>query len=160
MVCNSNLSRGSHLYIQRCPVACPHCGEKMTVHSTYSRVIEFSDVSACKCTFRVMSCRICEKTHREIPPWLIPYKRFSADVYCYYYKCYEEDRKAGEPMNASDSYKFFRMKNGFDCLKGELIANGIIDESELDQVNSLQEETELIICRAVNNSFWKQQYFA
>lgn len=30
---------------------------------------------------RVMQCKNCRKTHRELPDWIIPYKRCSAEVY-------------------------------------------------------------------------------
>lgn len=31
---------------------------------------------------RVMICTTCGKTHRELPQWIIPYKRMDAALYC------------------------------------------------------------------------------
>ena len=38
-----------------------------------------------------MQCRQCRKTHRELPDWIIPYKRCSAEMYAEIAVCDEEE---------------------------------------------------------------------
>ena len=60
---------------------CPICGGMMTVRGTCIRKVR-SEGGVRKLRLRVMKCRVCQKTHREIPKDIIPYKRTSLTEYC------------------------------------------------------------------------------
>ena len=162
MVCNMRIKSDffPRKYIRCCPVRCPRCGETLGVHGTYTRNVEFLDKAIPEIfTFRVLECRLCKKTHREIPAWLIPYKRMSVEQYCFFLSEAEEDKAAGRAWCTPEAYRAMKMKNGFEKLKNDMIVNGIISSADLQQNLSLREETEMIIHYAVNNLSWKQQYF-
>ena len=40
-----------------------------------------------------MQCRQCRKTHRELPDWIIPYKRCSVEMYAEIAVCDEKNEK-------------------------------------------------------------------
>ena len=67
-------------------VPCPCCSGDLFVRGTCQRKVrritehsdgEFPEIWC----LRVMQCRQCRKTHRELPDWIIPYKRCSAEMY-------------------------------------------------------------------------------
>lgn len=160
MVCNNAIELKGEIckYISRHAVQCPKCGARMRVHGTYCRTIEHS-CSVSECTFRVLSCASCRETHREIPAWVMPFKRFSVEHYCFYYKIAEEDRTAGRGLCIPEAYRAIRIKEGFEHIKNDLVLNGILEDSTWDTMNDLQKETERLVLLAVNNFLWKQQYF-
>ena len=47
-----------------------------------------------------MQCRQCRKTHRELPDWIIPYKRCSAEMYAKIAVC---DEEGDQKVSYSDS---------------------------------------------------------
>ena len=162
MVCNMRIKidHSPNKYIRCYPMHCPRCGETLGVHGTYTRNVEPLDKPAPeRYTFRVLECRPCMRTHREIPAWLIPYKRFSVEQYCFFLSEAEKDKAAGRAWCTPEAYRAMKMKKGFEKLKQDMIIDGIISLADLEQNHSLREETEMIIHRAVNNLSWKQQYF-
>jgi len=60
-------------------VPCPICGGKLFVHGTCRRKCITPDGIV---TFglRVMECRKCHHTHRELPCGVVPYKRYCAEI--------------------------------------------------------------------------------
>lgn len=60
-------------------VPCPICGGKLFVHGTCRRKCITADGIV---TFglRVMECRKCHHTHRELPRGIVPYKRHCAEI--------------------------------------------------------------------------------
>lgn len=55
---------------------CPCCSSLMTVHGTCRRIVRSFEGRA-QLQLRVMKCKKCGRTHRELPHFLIPYKRYS-----------------------------------------------------------------------------------
>ena len=60
---------------------CPDCGKKLHVHGTCRRKVIMPQGER---TFilRVLACADCERTHRELPDFIIGYKRYSCDSIC------------------------------------------------------------------------------
>ncbi len=67
-------------------VFCPCCSGDLFVRGTCRRKVrrltensdgQFPEIWC----LRVMQCRQCRKTHRELPDWIIPYKRCSIEMY-------------------------------------------------------------------------------
>ncbi len=67
--------RGTH------QLTCPHCGGTLQVHGTCLRKLR---TIYCTRTYRlrVMKCRGCGKTHRELPAFFVPYKRYGLNSIC------------------------------------------------------------------------------
>lgn len=62
-------------------VPCPVCGGRLRVRNTCHRKLRREE--ECRIyRLRVMICTTCGKTHRELPQWMIPYKRMDAALYC------------------------------------------------------------------------------
>lgn len=58
-------------------VGCPDCGGDLRVRSTCHRKLRTAQgIEVYR--LRVMGCLGCGKTHRELPNWMVPYKRMDA----------------------------------------------------------------------------------
>lgn len=58
-------------------VGCPDCGGDLRVRSTCHRKLRTAQgIQVYR--LRVMGCLGCGKTHRELPHWMVPYKRMDA----------------------------------------------------------------------------------
>ena len=60
---------------------CPICNGKLDVHGTCSRRMRTLS-GRVMLRLRVMRCGSCGKTHRELPPFLVPFKRYSMEAIC------------------------------------------------------------------------------
>ena len=60
-------------------IPCPVCGGKLRVHGTCTRKLHRKD-GAETYRLRVMECKKCGKTHRELPGWIVPYKRLDVEM--------------------------------------------------------------------------------
>lgn len=63
--------------------ACPDCGKKMKIHGTCkrnARTAAYPDGK--KYVLRVLVCKFCKRTHRELPNFIVPYKGYSFDYMC------------------------------------------------------------------------------
>ena len=60
-------------------IPCPICQGKLRVRGTCMRKLHSSEGRVLY-RLRVMECRKCGKTHRELPFGIVPYKRMDADL--------------------------------------------------------------------------------
>ena len=60
-------------------IPCPTCGGRLRVHGTCRRKVQRKDGQEIY-RLRVMECRACGKTHRELPEGIVPYKRMDAEL--------------------------------------------------------------------------------
>lgn len=60
---------------------CPICGGELNVRGTCIRKVRKEGTTQ-SLRLRVMKCRNCQKTHREIPDDIIPYKRTGLTNFC------------------------------------------------------------------------------
>ena len=60
-------------------VPCPVCSGRLKLHGTCMRKLQEADGTVLY-RLRVLECTECGKTHRELPPWIIPFKRMALDV--------------------------------------------------------------------------------
>ena len=59
---------------------CPDCGQKMKVHGTCKRNVRTAqDPDGKQYKLRVLICKPCGKTHRELPDFVVPHKGYSYD---------------------------------------------------------------------------------
>lgn len=63
-------------------IPCPVCGGKLQVHGTCLRCVRDEQDRRQCLRLRVLSCKECGHTHRELPEGLVPYKRHSAESIC------------------------------------------------------------------------------
>lgn len=62
---------------------CPKCGKRMTVHGTCKRDIRTSEYpNGIVHVFRVLDCKPCNRSHREVPDFIVPHRRYSYDYMC------------------------------------------------------------------------------
>ena len=59
-------------------IPCPVCGGHLRVHGTCTRKLRRRDGTDVY-RLRVMECKSCGKTHRELPEGIVPYKRMDAE---------------------------------------------------------------------------------
>lgn len=62
-------------------VHCPDCGMKLVFHGTCKRKVREQEKTSCY-VLRVLFCKNCEKTHRELPDFIVGYKRYGRDELC------------------------------------------------------------------------------
>ena len=60
-------------------IPCPVCGGELKVRGTCERKVIRRE-GAQTCRLRVMECGNCGKTHRELPSFIVPYKRMDAEI--------------------------------------------------------------------------------
>ena len=60
-------------------IPCPVCGGKLKQRGTCLRKVREENETVVY-SLRVMECTKCGKTHRELPFWVVPYKRIAAPV--------------------------------------------------------------------------------
>ena len=59
---------------------CPSCGKRMTVHGTCSRIIRtLEHPNGMVHMFRVLECKLCNRSHREVPDFIVPHRSYSYD---------------------------------------------------------------------------------
>ena len=59
---------------------CPNCGKRMTVHGTCSRIIRtLEHPNGIVHMFRVLDCQLCNRSHREVPDFIVPHRSYSYD---------------------------------------------------------------------------------
>ena len=85
-------------------IPCPVCGGQLRVHGTCRRKLQTKEgVDVYR--LRVMECKACGKTHRELPEGIVPYKRMDAKLL----GSIAEDPGAGE-LEAPDISTWDRVK--------------------------------------------------
>ena len=62
-------------------VYCPDCGMKLLFHGTCKRKVREQEKTRCY-MLRVLFCKSCKRTHRELPDFIVGYKRYSRDELC------------------------------------------------------------------------------
>ena len=62
-------------------VYCPDCGMKLFFHGTCKRKVRAQEQTRCY-VLRVLFCKSCKRTHRELPDFIVGYKRYSRDELC------------------------------------------------------------------------------
>lgn len=75
--------KGSICYIMGTEdIPCPVCGGRLFVHGTCKRKVKDETEQVQELRLRVLECKECGHTHRELPEELVPYKRYSAEALC------------------------------------------------------------------------------
>ena len=61
-------------------IPCPICGGQLFTRGTCQRKAKDSAGLTTIYQLRVLQCSNCHKTHRELPDFLVPYKRYDAEA--------------------------------------------------------------------------------
>lgn len=75
-----NNARGEIEIISDEKYDCPVCGGHLTLRSSKDRGIKDLYGNAAVVWLRIMECEKCGKTHRELPDFIIPYKRYTVEA--------------------------------------------------------------------------------
>lgn len=155
---------------------CPCCGGNLFVHGTCKRHLKATGGNAIL-RLRVMECRRCGATHREMPEGLVPYKHYSAEMLCAIFSGYLPESQ--EETSSIDTL--------ISPVKGEYAGDACICDMSVRQriikwlswffafAQSITEETSFdrifssdSVCSKlksdvriiVNNGKWRQHHFA
>ena len=60
--------------------ACPNCGGGLMHYDTVSRKCVMKDRNVSVVKIRRMRCKKCKKLHREIPPYIFPFKHYETEI--------------------------------------------------------------------------------
>ena len=63
-------------------IPCPFCGGTLAVRGTCKRKLRKESDDTMTLRLRVLQCKDCNKTHRELPEGIVPYKRHDAESIC------------------------------------------------------------------------------
>lgn len=131
---------------------CPICGGSLSVRSTCVRKVR-KEGTAQRLRLRVMKCRVCQKTHREIPDDVIPYKRTGLADYC-------EIATAGIDEYPCETSTWQRMKAWlswflvFACsVERSLVYSNLLSATKKAS-DSLQAQTTYFVRLVVNSGNW------
>lgn len=131
---------------------CPICGGTLNVRSTCVRKVR-KEGTAQRLRLRVMKCRICQKTHREIPDDVIPYKRTSLTDFC-------EIAAEGIDEYPCDTSTWQRMKAWLSwflafarSVERSLVYSGLLLATKAAG-DSLRAETAYFVRLVVNSGNW------
>lgn len=141
---------------------CPICGGRLTFRGTCRRkaVIPADtvgkngrDVQTVEYILRVLVCRRCGKTHRELPSELVPYKRHSLSLIC------QEIESPYSPCDASTALRLKLWVDWFICyaltVAEGLALTGVYLKTEFPG-ESLAAKLTYFVRAVVNSGFWKQ----
>lgn len=76
---NSSYGNGVWFYENRDKPTCPLCGSRLFSHGTCRRRTITEDYLEIH-HLRVLKCRKCKRTHRELPDTIIPYKHYGREL--------------------------------------------------------------------------------
>ena len=133
---------------------CPVCGGNLRVHGTCTRKVQHGE-----CThiyhLRVLKCRCCGKTHRELPNDIIPYKRYGVDTFC-------EIAESTESQHTCETSTWLRIRAWlawFICY-AQNIATGLITANLLPTTfrpgYTLRQQTVCFVRLVANSGNWIQ----
>lgn len=131
---------------------CPVCGGKLNVRGTCIRKVRGNGTTK-ELRLRVMKCRSCRKTHREIPTDIIPYKRTGLADFC-------EIAEAGPNDYPCDTSTWQRMKLWLSwflafarSVERSLTCSGLLAETK-SVGNSLRQQTTYFVRLVINSGNW------
>ncbi len=131
---------------------CPICGGDLSVRGTCIRKV-WQTGCVQEYRLRVMECRDCHKHHREIPDFIIPYKRITLAGYC-------EIAEAGAEDYPCDTSTWQRIKLWLSwffafarSVEQSLVCSGLLAMTK-ETVSSMKEQTAYFVRLVVNSGFW------
>ena len=153
---------------------CPYCGGNLFVHGTCKRHLKTTGGNVIL-RLRVMECRKCGATHREMPHGLVPYRRYSAEMLCAIFTGYLPEKN--EDTDSIDTRTSVERKEYAEdaCMCDPSIRQRIIEwlSCFLTRVQNMAEirsdrtlASDSICCRLkryvrilINSGKWKQHRF-
>lgn len=131
---------------------CPVCSGALQVRGTCIRKVRKEDTTQ-KLRLRVMKCRSCRKTHREIPNDIIPYKRTGLTDFC-------EIAEAGPEDYPCDTSTWQRMKQWLSwflayarSVEQSLVSSGLLTATRTAD-DSLSSRTAYFVRLVANSGNW------
>ena len=142
-----------YIYSQEDSV-CPVCGGALKVHGTCTRRVWYGEERR-NYRLRVMECRCCGKTHRELPEGIVPYKRHGLNSLC-------EIAEATESQYTCESSTWLRIRFwlAWFLWYAQNIMEGLIASEQLPKTfhpgHSLYRRTASFVRLVVNSGNWEQ----
>jgi len=86
--CDQNSNNGIIVVKGRETISCPHCNGRLRVRGTCTRKVR-AEFNTKVYRLRVFQCtnENCRKTHRELPDFIVPYKRYGTETVFQYATC-------------------------------------------------------------------------
>lgn len=136
------------------PSVCPICGGPLKVHGTCTRKVRMGE-KIHLFYLRVMECRCCGKTHRELPDGIVPYKRHGLDSLC-------EIAESSETEHTCETSTWLRIRSwlAWFLWYAQNIADGLVVAGLLPTAfqlgRSLRRRTAGFVRLVVNSGNWVQ----
>ncbi len=133
---------------------CPVCGGPLKVHGTCTRKVRHGDHTR-QYHLRVMECRCCGKTHRELPEGIVPYKRHGLNSLC-------EIAEATETQHICETSTWLRTRFWFAWFLwyAQNIMEGLIAAGQVPTTfypgHSLRRRTASFVRLVANSGNWEQ----
>ena len=133
---------------------CPICGGNLKVHGTCTRKIKRNDNTE-EYRLRVLECRQCGKTHRELPSGIVPYKRHGLDNIC-------EIAESNETKHTCETSTWLRIRFwlAWFLWYAQNIMEGLIVAQQLPTTfhpgHSLRRRTASFVRLVANRGNWEQ----
>lgn len=133
---------------------CPICGGPLKVHGTCIRKVRQGEHTH-QIHLRVMECRHCGKTHRELPEGLVPYKRHDLNSLC-------EIAEATETQHTCETSTWLRIRFwlAWFLWYAQNVLDGLITAGQMSATfipgHSLRRRTASFVRLVVNSGNWEQ----
>lgn len=133
---------------------CPVCGGALKVYGTCIRKVRQGDHTH-QYHLRVMECRCCGKTHRELPEGIIPYKRHGLNSLC-------EIAEATETQHTCETSTWLRIRFwlAWFLWYAQNIMEGLIAAGQIPVTfhpgHSLRRRTASFVRLVANSGNWEQ----
>ena len=133
---------------------CPICGGPLKVHGTCIRKVRQGEHTH-QIHLRVMECRHCGKTHRELPEGLVPYKRHDLNSLC-------EIAEATETQHTCETSTWLRIRFwlAWFLWYAQNVLDGLITAGQMSATfspgHSLRRRTASFVRLVVTSGNWEQ----
>ena len=133
---------------------CPVCGGPLKVHGTCTRKVRHGEHTR-QYHLRVMECRTCGNTHRELQEGIVPYKRHGLNSLC-------EIAEATETQYTCETSTWLRIRLWFAWFfwYAQNIMEGLIAAEQIPATfypgHSLRRRTASFVRLVANSGNWEQ----
>ena len=134
-------------------VPCPICSGKLAVRGTCKRKLRQESDDTITLRLRVMECKGCGKTHRELPEGIVPYKRHDAESICGMQKAPQDCIAEPSVRNRIIVWLAWFLRYGKDVLKSLLEQGYHLTEPV---VEPLSRQLVQFVRLVVNSGMWVQ----
>ena len=137
-------------------IPCPVCSGFLKVHGTCIRKVRLIDATRVY-RLRVMECTNCHRTHRELPDFIVPYKRYGTEAIIDIVELPTDqcvcETSTQEQLKLWIAWFFLYAQNVFESQK---LILGVLTKPDS---NSKIELLKYYVRLVVNSNFWSQHCY-